>query len=204
MSRSTMTVEASRLRAIAQATLCATVEAPTPPLAPMTAMMRPRLRVGRRDIELRQRAQHVERAERRDQIFADAAADQVAIELDVVDMADDDDLGAGVAAFRQRIEMADQRRRIGDGFQHDDVGRRRGAEGLDRGGRAAHLDAGMGLVHAPVGDGRLHGGGDARRLAEGLDRDARQRRDDALARGDAGVGAPCVSRRLISGLRRWS
>ena len=37
-----MTTESSeRSRAIAQATLCATVEAPTPPLAPTTAMMRP-------------------------------------------------------------------------------------------------------------------------------------------------------------------
>ena len=37
-----MTTESSaRSRAIAQATLCATVDAPTPPLAPTTAMIRP-------------------------------------------------------------------------------------------------------------------------------------------------------------------
>ena len=37
-----MTTESSaRSRAIDQARLCATVEAPTPPLAPMTAIMRP-------------------------------------------------------------------------------------------------------------------------------------------------------------------
>ena len=37
-----MTTESSaRSRAMAQATLCATVDAPTPPFAPTTAMMRP-------------------------------------------------------------------------------------------------------------------------------------------------------------------
>ena len=41
MSRSTITVAVASLRAIAQARLCATVEAPTPPLAPMTAIVRP-------------------------------------------------------------------------------------------------------------------------------------------------------------------
>ena len=34
-------VERARVRAVAQAMLCATVDAPTPPLAPTTAMMRP-------------------------------------------------------------------------------------------------------------------------------------------------------------------
>ena len=51
-------------------------------------------------IELGEAAQQVQRSQRRDQILADAAAHQVAIELHVVDVADHDDLGAGVAAFR--------------------------------------------------------------------------------------------------------
>ena len=41
MSRSTITVAVESLRAIAQARLWATVDAPTPPLAPTTAMVRP-------------------------------------------------------------------------------------------------------------------------------------------------------------------
>ena len=40
-SRSVTTESSARSRAIAQAILCATVEAPTPPLAPTTAMTRP-------------------------------------------------------------------------------------------------------------------------------------------------------------------
>ena len=40
-SRSVTTESSARSRAIEKAMLCATVEAPTPPLAPTTAMMRP-------------------------------------------------------------------------------------------------------------------------------------------------------------------
>ena len=40
-SRSVTTESSEKSRAIAQATLWATVEAPTPPLAPTTAMIRP-------------------------------------------------------------------------------------------------------------------------------------------------------------------
>ena len=44
------------------------------------------------------------RADRRDQVVADAAAHQFAIERDVVDAADHDDAGAGVADVGKLVE----------------------------------------------------------------------------------------------------
>ena len=50
------------------------------------------------------RAHDVERVDRRDDVVADAAAHQFAIERDVVDAADHDDAGSGVADGRELIE----------------------------------------------------------------------------------------------------
>ena len=93
--------------------LWATVEAPTPPLAPTTAMTRPTgLASGAENRPQIARTTSM-RADRRDQVVADAAPDQLAIEHDVVDAADHDDAGAGVADFGQRIEAGRGCRRRG-------------------------------------------------------------------------------------------
>ena len=55
-------------------------------------------------------------------------------------------------------------------FDQDDIGRRRTAVGLDRGGDAAHLNLEMGLAEPPVLTGGLDGGGGLDRLAKGLHR----------------------------------
>ena len=57
-----------------------------------------RLGAGRAE-QMGHRLDEIDHAERRDQIFADPARDQLAIEDDVVDLAEDDDLGARVAKF---------------------------------------------------------------------------------------------------------
>ena len=62
-----------------------------------------RLGVGRGE-QAADRAHHVDRADRRDQVVADAAPDQLAVEHDVVGPADHDDAGAGVAELGERIE----------------------------------------------------------------------------------------------------
>ena len=51
-------------------------------------------------VEVGDRLHELHRRQRLDQVFADAALQQIAIEHDVVDVPDDDDLGAGVAATR--------------------------------------------------------------------------------------------------------
>ncbi len=43
----------------------------------------------------------------RDDIFADAPAHELAIEQHVVDMADDDHLGAGIAKLGETVEIAE-------------------------------------------------------------------------------------------------
>ena len=55
--------------------------------------------------------------DRRDEILADAALQQLAIEEHVVDVADDDDLGAGVAALGQPVELAEQLLRAAASFR---------------------------------------------------------------------------------------
>ena len=62
-----------------------------------------RLGVRRRE-QSADRAHHVERADRRDQIVADAAPRELAIKQDVVEPADDDDARAGVAHLGKLIE----------------------------------------------------------------------------------------------------
>ena len=87
--------------------LCATVDAPTPPLAPTTAMMRPTgLASGAENSPQIARTTSM-RADRRHQIFADAAPRQLAIERDVIDAAQDNHARAGVADFGQLIEPAE-------------------------------------------------------------------------------------------------
>ena len=135
----------------------------------------------RRREQIADRTHHVERVDRRDHVVADAAAHQFAIKRDVVDPADHDDPGSGIADGGELIETGED---IGAafGFQDDHVRRRRGAIGLDGGRHAAHLDLEMGLAEAAVFARRLHGGSGFHRLAERLHRYTRRRRD-VIVRG---------------------
>ena len=151
-----------------------------------------RLGVGRRE-QAADRAHDVDRADRRDQIVADAAPHQLAVEHDVVDAADHDDARAGVADLGQLVEAAEHLVAAAVGLDDDDVRRRRAAIGFDRGGDAAHLDLEMRLGHAAILAGRLHGGGGLDGLAERLDRDARRRRDVLVLRGRFGRRGACVA-----------
>ena len=58
-------------------------------------------------VEIGDRLHELQRRDRLDQVFADAALQQIAIEHDVVGVPDHDDLGAGVAALGQAVELGD-------------------------------------------------------------------------------------------------
>ncbi len=147
-----------------------------------------RLGVRRRE-QSADRAHDVDGADRRDQVVADAAPRQLAIERDVVDAADHDHPRAGVADLGELIEPGQDVVGALLGLDEDDVRRRRTAIGLDRGGGAAHLDFHMRLGQTAVLAGGLHGGGGFNRLAKGLHRDARRRCDMFVGGGDVSAGA---------------
>jgi hypothetical protein len=166
-----------RSRAIAQATLWATVEAPTPPAD----------RLGLRHREQRaDRPHHIDGGDRRDHILADTAADQLAIERDIVHPADHDHPGAGVAHAGQLVE-AGENVAAAVGLENDHIRRRRVAVSFDRRGHAAHLDLQVGLAEPAIFTGRLHRGGGLDGVAERLHRNARCRRD-VLVVGDRFCG----------------
>ena len=112
-------------------------------------------------------------AERPNEIFAHPARDQLAIEDDVVDLAEDDDFRAGVAKLRKFIELLDQRVSVCGRLENYHVRSRCASIGLHRCGGAAHILFYVSLAHTPVVDGALHDGGDFRGLAEGLNGDPR-------------------------------
>ena len=105
-SRSAITTLVFRARAIAQAVLWQTVLEPDAALGADEGddlADRIGLRVG---VDVRDALDDLHHLDRRDDIFAHAAAQQLAVEHDVVDMADDDHLGAGIAAFGKPVELA--------------------------------------------------------------------------------------------------
>jgi hypothetical protein len=109
---------------MANAMLCATVEATDAALGPDHGDdAADRLGVGRRE-QAAHRAHDLQRADWRDQVIADAAPHQLAIQRDVVHAPDDDDARAGIADLGQLIEAAEDIVAAAFRFQHDDVGRR--------------------------------------------------------------------------------
>ena len=157
------------------------VDAPTPPLAPTTAMIRPTALGFRRREQTAYRTHHVERIDRRNYVVADAAAHQFPIKRDVVDTANYNDAGSGIAYGCELIEAC-KNVTAALGFQDDHVRSRRGTISLDGGCHAAHLDFEMSLAKAAVFAGRLHGRCGFHRLAKGLHGHAR-RRGDVIVRG---------------------
>ncbi len=159
-SRSAITVAVPKSRATDQAMLWASVEAPTPPLAPTTATVRPRgSAVGLLN---------------RSEIAAITATGSIgAIRYSLTPRRTNSrysttsltwpinhHLGAGVADLRQAVEGGERMGSPGADLHHDDVRGRGVAERLDGGGGAAHLDAGMRLLHPPVAGRRLDHPGD--------------------------------------------
>ena len=91
------------------------------------------LRAGHAE-QLGDRLDEVDDAERGHQIFAHSARDQLPVENDVVELAENDDLGPRVAIFSELFELPEQRVPAGRSLENDDIRRRRGLVGFDRGG----------------------------------------------------------------------
>ena len=115
----------------------------------------------------------LQRRHRRDQVFADAALQQLAVEHHVVGLADDDDLGAGVAALGQTVELVQQFEPRQPRFDDDEV-RRRALLVVSHGRRdAAHVDRDVRLGEAPVLGRVLHRLCNIGAFTEALDGNAR-------------------------------
>ncbi len=177
-----MTTESSaRSRAIVQATLCAMVDAPTPPFAPTTAMIRPTAIASDAENKLQIERTTSSASDRPNDVVADAATHQFAIGRGIVGSADHDDAGSGIAHGCEFIE-AGKNIAAAFGLQDDHVRSRHGAIGFDGGRHAAHLNREMGLAEAAVFARRLHGGCGFLGLAKGLHRHAWSR-SDVIVRG---------------------
>ena len=131
-------------------------------------------------------AHDLQRADRRDQIIANPAPHQLAIERDVIHTPDDNDTRGGVAYRSELIESGEDVLAAVFGFENNDVRRRRALIGFSGGDQSPHLDAQMRLGHAPILAGGLDRGCGLHGLAERLHGDARRRRDALLAPGDVG------------------
>src|SRR6185312_7725604 len=107
-----------------------------------------RFRLGCRE-QVADRAHDVDRGDRRDDVVADATANQLAVQGNVVDAADYDHAGTGIADGGELIEPG-QDVAADVGLEHDHVRRRRSVIGLDGGGHAAHLDLQMCLAEPAV------------------------------------------------------
>jgi hypothetical protein len=124
-------------------------------------------------IQARQGLDDLEHAYGSDQILADAAAQELAIEHDVVEMADDHDLGGGVAEPRQAIEFREHGVAIEHGLDDDEIGR--SGVAVESAGTvdAAHLHAHARAGKPPVLRRPLDRGRRVLILAKGLDVHAR-------------------------------
>ena len=111
--------------------------------------------------------------DRRDQILADAALQQLAIEHHVVDVADDDHLRARVAVLGQLVELGQDLVARQAALDDDQVRRRVLLIVRDRRLDAAHVHADVRLGQPAILGGDLHDLGRRAVLAERLDRDAR-------------------------------
>ena len=157
------------------------VEAPTPPLAPVIAMMRPTGFASCVENRLQIARTTSIGVNRRDHIVAHAASHQLAIEQDIVRPADDDNPRSRVAD-RGKVIKAGQDVAASFALEDDDVRRRRIAIGFDRSRHAAHLDLQVGLAEPAILAGCLHGGGGLDRFAERLNGNARRRSDVLVLR----------------------
>ena len=86
------------------------------------------LRIG---VDRRDALDDLRHVHRRHDIFADAAAQELAVEQHVVDVTDGDDLGARIADLGKALEIGEHRRPVEQGLDDDQV-RRRGVRGRRR------------------------------------------------------------------------
>ncbi len=116
---------------------------------------------------------NMDRANRRDHVLADTAAQQFAVEHHIIDQADDHDLGAGIAALGELIELIEHLVALECGFDDDQVRCRALLVVCNGCMCTAHVHTDMRLGEPPVLGRDLDDFGGLRRFAKALDRDAR-------------------------------
>ena len=129
----------------------------------------------RTSVKMRDGADEFEDIERRDEIFADAARDKLAVKKDVVGAPGDDHLGAGIAEFGKGIDVRDEFAAAGGKIEDNDIWRGSVAVGLDRSESASQVHAHMRPLDPAIGCGRLDDPRGFRQFAESLQGDARHR-----------------------------
>ena len=150
-------------------------------------------------VKIRNAFHQAHRVDGRDEIFADAAFQQFAIQQNIVIAADDNDLGAGIAALREPVEFRQQRRTAQRGIDDDQV-RRRAIDVVRDGSRnTAHVNAHVRLRQATIFGRILQNLGAALVIAERLDRNPRNR---PRTFGGFGVEASVAVHKLIFKLCR--
>ena len=102
------------------------------------------------EIEAGDHFDQMQRTDGRDEIFADAAADQFAIELHIVDTADDDDLGRRIADLGQTVDLVERRLALQPRLHDQKIGRDLAGIMLDGTLHAAELNRDMRLGQPPV------------------------------------------------------
>jgi hypothetical protein len=133
-------------------------------------------RIGRRVVvEIGDALHQLNRLNRHDEILADTALQQFAIEDHVVDVADDDDLGAAVAALGKLVEFAQHLAARQARLDDDEIGRRAFLVVRHSCLGSAHVNAHMCFRQAAIFRCLFERARSGRILAEGLDRDARDR-----------------------------
>ena len=118
--------------ASSQAVLWQAVLDPQPPFAPRKATTRPSRLAGLTGERAAYAFAELAGRQRRNEIVADAAAHQLAIEQHVIDVADDDDPGAGVADIGECFEFGEDAGAGLGGLDDDEVGSWRPGIGGDR------------------------------------------------------------------------
>src|SRR5690606_25286033 len=115
----------------------------------------------------------LQRHDRRNEIFADAALQQLPIEQHVVDVTYHDHLRACIAAFGKPVELGQHAGAIERGFNQNEIGCRVRSEILSGRLHPAHLDVDVSLGEPPILGRALQGARGFGQFAESLNGNAR-------------------------------
>ena len=123
-------------------------------------------------VQIGDRLDHLHLVQRRHEIFADALPDEFAVEDHIIQVADDDDLGVGLADLGQFAKLSQDHIARAMRLDQQHVGRGLRLEHLDGRHDAAELDGRVSSCHAAVAGCHLHRLGSLLVVAEGMDVDA--------------------------------
>ena len=130
--------------------------------------------------QIRDRLDQGQRFDGCDQVVADAAPRELAIEQNVVHVPDDKNLRASITDFRETIEACKQRRAVMAGLENDDIRGRLVLVELNRGSAAAFQDLNLSVLHSAVFRQLPQNVGNSCCFMESMDCDSWDGRNDPL------------------------